>query len=325
MNIHFSNIPLKNIELYTIDQSADLPSRSFKILYILEGDLNISARKRFAGAKCGSQNSGTSENAACRTSGRAGNIFCILPSLNIRLVPAGHFPKSRIIIAAFDTEFISQYVPFQAIELTDLGELLGSDKTEAVHMIEQMAASWYSGGQTRELNLMASCCRFTELLARHIAKLPKDDVPSDRASLISFYLENNYERPVTLTELADSLHLSGAYLSRYIKSRFGMGFQDYLAQIRLEHALDDLRSRDESVTQIALDNGFPNVAALNKVLRQTLDMTPNQYRKKFVHKPSGQNHILSVFYRRKSIRRQKASVSRYRRRSKTDLPAAGTT
>ena len=95
------------------------------------------------------------------------------------------------------------------------------------------------------------------------------------------YIQANYNKDISLGDLADKLYLSNAYLSKYITKQLGVSFTNYLNQIRLQHAVSDLIYNDASIMRIALDNGFPNVAAFNKVFREAYEMTPSSYQKKF--------------------------------------------
>ncbi len=73
---------------------------------------------------------------------------------------------------------------------------------------------------------------------------------TDHLVLLADYLEENYGRDVSLKEVADFLHLSVSYVSRYVKQRMGMNFVDYLYQIRLEHAVEELLYSDKGESEI---------------------------------------------------------------------------
>lgn len=101
----------------------------------------------------------------------------------------------------------------------------------------------------------------------------------DRIQQINNYIRSNYNRAISLNDLSEKLFLSNAYLSRYFKKNFGMNFIEYLTNIRLYHAVDDLLYTNYPITRIALDNGFPSVTVFNKVFKQTHHKTPSVYRK----------------------------------------------
>ncbi len=56
---------------------------------------------------------------------------------------------------------------------------------------------------------------------------------------------------------------------------------DYLNNVRLFHALDEVLYTDKKVTRIAVDNGFPATASFNKAFKDCFDLTPSEYRRKY--------------------------------------------
>lgn len=109
----------------------------------------------------------------------------------------------------------------------------------------------------------------------------RDEV-SERIHQIMSYVQGNYNREITLNELAEKLYLSNAYLSRFFKKNLGQNFKDYINGIRLHHALDELLQTDKNMTRIAMDNGFPSVSRFNQVFREIYGMSPLAYREKHV-------------------------------------------
>ena len=86
----------------------------------------------------------------------------------------------------------------------------------------------------------------------------KDDVTPDNSRVfeIQNYVQANYQKQISLNDLAKKLYLSNAYLSKYIKKRFGLSFLEYVNNIRLFHAVDEMLYTDKKITRIALDNGL---------------------------------------------------------------------
>lgn len=100
----------------------------------------------------------------------------------------------------------------------------------------------------------------------------------ERKHQISEYVRMNYDKPISLQELADKLYLSNAYLSKYIKRQFGMSFLEYVNSVRLSYAITELIYSDKPVVRIAMDTGFANSAAFNKAFKKKYQMTPSAYR-----------------------------------------------
>lgn len=101
-----------------------------------------------------------------------------------------------------------------------------------------------------------------------------------RIRQIQNYVQANYQSQISLNDLADRLYLSNAYLSKYIKKNLGMTFMEYLNNVRLFHAVDELMYSDKNLTHIAYDNGFPTSASFTKVFREVYKESPSEYRKK---------------------------------------------
>lgn len=100
-----------------------------------------------------------------------------------------------------------------------------------------------------------------------------------RLNSIIRYIDNNFDRGVTLQEVADNENLSVYYLSHYIKKALGITFQEYLNAIRLEKAVVLLARTDKTITEVALESGFPSTKSLNNLFRNIYDCTPSQFRK----------------------------------------------
>ena len=91
------------------------------------------------------------------------------------------------------------------------------------------------------------------------------------------------------------MYLSNAYLSKYVKKHLGLTFMEYLNNVRLFHAVDELLYTKKNMTHIALDNGFPTSAAFTKAFRDIYGEAPSEYRRKMreQQEPENPEHGLS--------------------------------
>lgn len=130
----------------------------------------------------------------------------------------------------------------------------------------------------------------------------------ERKHMIVDYIRMNYDRQISLNELAQKLYLSNAYLSKYIKRQFGMSFVEYVNSVRLSYALSQLLYSDKPIVRIAMDTGFASSAALNKAFKEKYGMTPTVYRQQWKDKEQKnkntvedeaaiQEHLTSFFKR----------------------------
>lgn len=142
-------------------------------------------------------------------------------------------------------------------------------------------------GCTANFGHIALCYRVMDILSMYflVQAADKEDMDDkekfeDRLLQINNYIRANYSQPISLKELADKLYLSNGYLSRFFKRNYGMSFAEYLTNIRLYHAVDELLYGSTPITRIAYDNGFANVAIFNKAFKKAYGETPSSFRKK---------------------------------------------
>ncbi len=111
--------------------------------------------------------------------------------------------------------------------------------------------------------------------------LEEDEVQLERYHRIVKYLSNNYMNKVSLKDIADKEFLSSQYLSAKIKETFGLGFNEYLNQIRVEESTKLLLDTEKSISEISDEVGFSHVRYFNKNFKFFYKLTPLQYRKKY--------------------------------------------
>ena len=93
------------------------------------------------------------------------------------------------------------------------------------------------------------------------------------------YIHSNYEKEMSLAELAEQAAMSKSYFSFYFTNTMKIRVFDYIEQVRVNHAAMLLKTTDQSVLEIALQSGFHSSAYFNRVFKKVMDMTPGAYRK----------------------------------------------
>lgn len=111
-------------------------------------------------------------------------------------------------------------------------------------------------------------------------------VLSGRLRRITEYMYENYNRKLTLNEIAEKEHLSIYYLSHVIKESTGLSFQDLLSFIRVDESEPLLLSTDKKICLISDEIGFSAVRYYIKHFKVWFGMHPLEYRKKYSGKDS---------------------------------------
>lgn len=93
------------------------------------------------------------------------------------------------------------------------------------------------------------------------------------------YIESNYDKPMTLDDIARTAAMSRSYLANTFKLITGISPYEYLLTIRIEKAVEALRNSDQDVMTIALECGFSSTASFNKIFKKNIGITPSELRK----------------------------------------------
>lgn len=107
---------------------------------------------------------------------------------------------------------------------------------------------------------------------------------SDLTYRIVSYLTQHYTQDLTLASLANHLNISMYYVSHIFSSQFHMGFNRYLNQLRINHAISLLHTTDLSILDIALDSGFSSQRTFNRVFLDFYHISPREFRKRNTEK-----------------------------------------
>ncbi len=102
----------------------------------------------------------------------------------------------------------------------------------------------------------------------------------DAIAMAIDYMEKNYQKPLTLTLLANVVSLNYAYFSNIFKSRTGVSVTAYLQNIRLRRAKELLISTGDRVREIAHKVGFSDERYFEKLFKNSEGITPSEYRER---------------------------------------------
>ena len=100
-----------------------------------------------------------------------------------------------------------------------------------------------------------------------------------RVAQIAKLVREHYRENLSLSQLADMVHLSAPYLSKFFDQQFGMSFLAYLTQIRLNHAVGELLTTEKIIEDVSADSGFPNSHAFVQAFKKEFGVLPSVYRR----------------------------------------------
>ncbi|WMT41661.1 phosphoenolpyruvate hydrolase family protein [Paenibacillus sp. D2_2] len=114
---------------------------------------------------------------------------------------------------------------------------------------------------------------------RLMSKLTLFDEPYDYVAIVKEHIAQNYMNNISLTDLADQIHVSRTHLSALFNKEVGCTFPEYLAKYRIHKAQDVMRHTKLSLTSIAELVGYPDYVHFSKTFKKYTGMTPQSFRK----------------------------------------------
>ncbi len=130
-------------------------------------------------------------------------------------------------------------------------------------------------------------------LSQNSLKIKEHDF--ERLQGIISFINENYQYKISLQQIADMYYISRYHLSRFIKNKLGIGFQEFLNRVRLTHAVEFIYNTDITIIDIAENCGFSDVKYLNKLVKESYGMTPLQLRVKFRQSHTPDNNTKEQF------------------------------
>ncbi len=114
--------------------------------------------------------------------------------------------------------------------------------------------------------------------AENMAEDRKQENPLVKAA--KEYMEEQYAENISLADVAEKLGISQGYLSTMLKSSLGLGFVEYLHQLRIDHACCYLEQNYLKNYEIAYKVGFQDEKYFYKIFKKIKGVSPKEYRKK---------------------------------------------
>ncbi|MBO5167254.1 MAG: helix-turn-helix transcriptional regulator [Lachnospiraceae bacterium] len=165
------------------------------------------------------------------------------------------------------------------------------ETAEIFNLITETHALCQAKDYGYELLVKSNLCRVWNLL------LPYTQTLSDAASTFTaqsvtdgarvkqaiLFIEENHAEPLTLEQIADSIHLSKSECCRCFQRCLGITPFEYLMKYRIFESTRKINRGEEvakSISALASSVGFNSASYYNKLFKKYLNCTPSEYKKK---------------------------------------------
>lgn len=100
-----------------------------------------------------------------------------------------------------------------------------------------------------------------------------------RVARVVQHIQTNFGESLRVKVLALRAGLSAYQFEQRIRKIFQLTAGQLIQKVRMESAVRQLRETDEAIAQVALDCGYSDQSAFTRQFRQTIGLSPSQYRR----------------------------------------------
>lgn len=208
-------------------------------------------------------------------------------AINSRQLHETSSADSVLITLQIDTTRLVPGVDVPRIECNSAGQTESPRYDDVRRVIAELIRASTERGEGFLSHGWALLYELVHLLSVNFASTDESEFAGqkhiERISSLAAIIAEQYKENLTLSALAERVHLSPPYLSRYFEKYFGMTFMAYLTQVRLTHAVSQLLTTDETMDFIAESSGFANTNAFVQAFKRTYDTLPSIYRRQNSH------------------------------------------
>lgn len=232
--------------------------------------------------------------AECKSNGKSfvinQNDCYLFNSEDVHLVQPAQNTTSKFVFIQFSLEYMRVFCKVIDNVVFDINKTEDA-KAQILSVLKNISGINYKEDEYSTLLQIANINRIYYLLMKYClcykresdsVIIPKRDFSYAKTAIS--YINENYKREISLGEISSVVNLSPSYFSKYFKNITQVSFSDYLANLRLESAVQDMIYKNSTVSAAALDNGFANVKSFITQCKKVYGCTPAQHKKKLLNK-----------------------------------------
>lgn len=109
------------------------------------------------------------------------------------------------------------------------------------------------------------------------------------------YIRSHFHEPITLEEVANAVNVTPNHFCKYFKKITGTTFKDFLLELRLEYAMQQILLTSDSITDICFESGFNSTSYFAKSFKALFGKSPTAFRSEYfmqMHGLSTKQHFI---------------------------------
>jgi len=157
-----------------------------------------------------------------------------------------------------------------------------TDQDEVIQFFWNMYSSAQERGFSDGFETSAIAYEFIMTLWKRLISQAQENQPVHHGILTAIdYMKDNYQKAITLDDLASSVSMSRFHFNRKFSKAVGVSPWKYLTKLRIESAADFLLTTNLTNENISMLCGYDNSNYFDKVFRKYVGMSPGKFRQTY--------------------------------------------
>ena len=152
------------------------------------------------------------------------------------------------------------------------------NRYEIEDILEKIYNLSYSQMYSDKLAILSHLYNFFSVLLSEKSNIS----PKDYAAEVKELIRKNFDKDISIEQIATRLSVNKNYLTRVFKEKYNMTIKDFLINIRLKRAMVLLKETDADILKISNSVGYSDQLYFSRIFRKKTGLSPSEYRKKLI-------------------------------------------
>ncbi|HHV95597.1 MAG TPA: AraC family transcriptional regulator [Clostridiaceae bacterium] len=194
------------------------------------------------------------------------------------------------LVSDFDLEKTKSYVNYILRAIKNEKYMLSSVKKYINEIAEAIneKLEYYDSNQLLDLSIAKNINEASEKIIEALDRFKTIVIEKEKDRMIKVVeiiqkyireqISKNQNEDISLVSISERFNISPNYLSKIFKDVTGMGFKEFIIDVKLEKAVEILSmNKDIKVSDLAIQLGYTNISYFIRIFRDKYGCTPKEY------------------------------------------------